>query len=235
LGRLLTFTCICLILFLGISVFFRVGEIQVEGDTRYTSEQIIAAAGLDGGAHMLFISANVIQDNIRREMAFANQVEVRRRWPATLEITVTDKVPVAFVRAERGYLILDSKCQVMEIRERPDLPGLVPIEGISPILPVVGTVIALGEIGHGKVAYLQSLLPVIEDLGLADRLERIEIAHVNDVRLTYAGGRFEVLLGQNRDLDYKLAMLLGTVERLGDYEQGIIDLSRGDAAHFRPT
>jgi len=231
----LTFTCICLILFLGVSVFFRVGEIRVEGDTRYTSEQIQTASGLDYRAHMLLLNTDTIRDNIRRQLPYAYRVEVRRQLPATLEITVTDSAPIAFVRAERGYLILDRQCRVLEIRDSLDLPDLIPVEGIDPILPVEGAVIALGEIGQGKVAYLRNLLPVIEGLGIADQVERIEVVHVNDVRFTYAGGRFQVLLGPNRDLDYKMAMLLGTIERLGDYEQGIIDLSQGAAAHFRPT
>jgi len=207
----------------------------VEGDTRYTGEQVQAASGVDHRAHMFFINPAAIRDNIRRQLPYADQVEIRRQFPGSLEITVTDSAPIAFIRAERGYLILDRQCRVLEIRDSLDLPDLIPIVGVSPILPVEGTIITPGEIGQGKVTYLQSLLPIIEGLGIADQVERIEVAHVNEIRLIYADGRFEVLLGPNRDLDYKLAMLLGTVERIGEYERGIIDLSQGGPAHFRPT
>jgi len=44
-GRLISFLVVALALSLGISVFFRVGEIRVEGDSRYTAAQVISASG----------------------------------------------------------------------------------------------------------------------------------------------------------------------------------------------
>jgi len=230
----LTFLGVVIVLFFGIAVFFQISEIRVEGETRYSSEEIQEASGVRRGDHMFSINATTIFRNIQGQLPYVEEVSVQRIFPSRLEITVRDGIPLAFIRTGQGNLLLERRCRVLEICTGPPMSGLIEIEGLDPILPREGEVIALGEAGSGKVAYLQNLFALLEEMGMLHDVETIELANANDLRLHYAG-RFIVLLGQNRDLDYKLAMLLGTVERLGAYEMGVIDLAQGGPAHFRPS
>ena len=52
----LTVLLICAALFLGMSVFFKVSKITVEGSTLYTPEEVIEASGIELGENLFFIN-----------------------------------------------------------------------------------------------------------------------------------------------------------------------------------
>ena len=233
LAKLFTFCLICFVLFMGISVFFRVSVIYVEGDTRYSREEIIRAAGVDYGARLLLLNSAAAESGIRSNLHHVETVEVNRRFPGRLEIAVQDATPLAAVWTDKGYLILDREGRVLTRGETEPAAGLIKIWGIVPILPVEGEVLALGEEGREKVQYLRALLSAIYQEGVAFRVESIDLSRAHDLRLSY-DGRFEVHFGSNRLVNEKVRAMIRVGDALDEDEKGIIDLSQGRNAYFRP-
>ena len=234
LGRVFRFCLICLVLFFGISVFFQVSAIYVNGETRYSSAEVIEAAGVGYGTRLFLVNNSAVESGIRARLPFANEVEVSRRFPSRLEITVNDAAPIAAVWSENGYLILDKQSRVLERGDRSLAEGLISIQGVNPILPVEGQVLVLGDEEREKVAYLRELLSALAAAGIADQVESIDLSRATDLRLRYAD-RFEVHFGPNRHVEEKVRALVRVSEALGDLERGVIDLSQGRNAYFRPA
>ena len=225
LGRIVTFLVICLVLFLGVTVFFRVNEIVVDGDTRYTDREVIEASGLTIGAHMLLIREDAVRSGILNNLPYAGLVEFRRQFPSRVTLTVTDAVAVALVHFEDGYLLLDRGAQILERVDTRPAEGLILLEGLqTPILPRVGQVLALGEEGRAQLVYLQDILGTFWTLGLTSRVSVLDMQEVHNPQFIY-GERLTVLLGPHHNLQRKLDMLSGIVAYLDEDERGVIDLN----------
>jgi len=220
-----TFLVICLVLFLGVTVFFRVNEIVIHGDTRYTDREVIDASGIEFGSHMLLLREDAARAGILDSLPYAGLVEISRRFPSRIEITVTDTVAVAFVQTVEGYLLLDRGARILENASDRPTEGLILVQGLeTPILPREGQVLALGEDGRAQLAYLQEILGTFWTLGLASQVSVLDMHDVYNPRFTYRE-RFTVLLGAHHNLQNKLGMLVGIVDYLDEDEIGVIDLN----------
>jgi len=230
----MTFMVICLVLFLGVSVFFRVNEIQVEGETRYTAEQVVAASGIDFGTHLFFVDGMAARREIQARLPYVGQVEILRRFPNRIVIAVDETAPVALFRFEQGYLILDRNAKILErADEAPSSLRLIRLLGLpEPILPREGETLALGEAGRERLRYLQNILGALSTMGVVSEVSFVDMTELHDPEVHYAD-RFTVRLGPNRNLPHKMGMLVGIVGTMDDYESGIIDLNPEQPV-FRP-
>ncbi|MCL2368882.1 MAG: FtsQ-type POTRA domain-containing protein [Oscillospiraceae bacterium] len=231
-GRLISFLVVALALFLGISVFFRVGEIRVEGDSRYTAAQVISASGVEEGAHLFFLNFAMIEQEILKGLPYVGHVEFRRQFPSTLEIRVRDTIPMALIQVEGDYLVIDRYGKILERAQSPPTMRLITVEGLAePILPRPGEILYLGEEGRYELRYLQDILRTFSTLGLGPRVSMIDLTELHDPTFLFEE-RFLVRLGPNRQLNQKMDMLVGVVDFLGEEESGTIDLNNADRPIF---
>lgn len=232
LGKLLTFAFICLVLFLGITAFFRVNEIEVSGDTRYSRSEVIEASEIEFGSHLFLLRADTARANILSRLPYAGHVEVLRQFPSRVEIIVTEALPVAFLQTEGGYLLLDRSARILERTEHRPIQRLVELQGFeTPILPREGEVLALGEEGRAQLLYVQDILYLFSSLGLAPWISELDMTYVQSPQFIY-DARFTVLLGPRRDVRHDMNMFIGILAELDEDESGMIDL-RPENPFFR--
>jgi len=228
----LTFLLICLILFLGVTVFFRVNEIIITGDTRYSRLEIIEASEIELGTHLLLFREDVARANILSRLPFAGHAEIVRRFPSRIEIIVTEALPVAFLQAEGGYLLLDRSARILEQVEHRPIQRLVYLQGLErPLLPREGEILALGEEGRAQLAYLQDILDLFGSLGLVPWVSELDMSDVHNPQFIY-DERFTVLLGPRQDVRHDMNMFVGILAELEEDEFGLIDL-RPENPFFR--
>ena len=137
------------------------------------------------------------------------------------------------VESEGTYYVLNENCKILDTTDAAGAASLIQVSGISPILPVVGQRISLGDAERAKVDFLRELLTISTDMGIIAEISDISLASIADVRFTYQS-RFEVVLGGLDQLEYKLGLLQTTVDNLADGDSGTIDLSRDRQAHYIP-
>ena len=183
---------------------------------------------------MLFINAEAAGRQIRYRLPYIGQVEMRRRFPNRLEISVSETVPVAKISFEYGYLILDRDAKILERVEEPPLIRLIYLYGLpEPLLPRPGEILVLGEAARYELAYLRDILGAISAVGIARDVSRIDMTALHDPEMMIYDGRFTVRLGPNRNLRQKIDMLVYILADLGEGEQGMIDLNP-EMPIFRP-
>ena len=232
LGKFFMFLLICLILFLGLTVFFRVNEIEVSGDTRYSRQEIIEASGVELGAQLLLLREDTVRENILSRLPYAGRVEIVTRFPSRIEIIVTEALPLAFLRAEGAYLFLDRSARILERTEQRPMQRLVYLQGLeTPILPREGEVLALGEDGREQLLYLKDILELFGNLGLVPWISELDMSDVHNPQFIY-DERFTVLLGPRQNVRHDMNMFVGILAELDEDEFGIIDL-RPENPFFR--
>lgn len=226
-----SFVIICVALILGLSVFFRVANIEVEGNSIYSAEEIIEASGIEKGDNLFFINKFTAVSRINSKLPYIEKAVINRSLPNRLVIEVTESSAIAYVTAEDGYWTIDRSCKLLAGINPDETANLIRVEGITPIAPAVGDIIEAGEAEKPKVTYLSEILRQIYALGMAKDVTSIDVSDVSNPEFQYLG-RFRVRLGSNTDVEYKFQVLLSAVSKLGDGDSGTLDLSIDKRAHL---
>lgn len=114
-----------LIYFLNSSVF-DLQEITVEGNTYFTSEQVIERSGMTTGVNVIF---GVDKKDIKKELLkdpYVKNVNVRKNYPNKVTLELEERIEAAAVPFTKEYIITDAEGLVLRTTEvEPKLPILV--------------------------------------------------------------------------------------------------------------
>ena len=105
--------------------FFRLRRVQVVGARYLRADSIVALLGVDT-TRSIWDETDDLVARVRKHPQVSD-VEISRRVPGTLIVTVTERVPVAFVPTARGLEPLDAAGRTLRIdpsRVNVDLPVL---------------------------------------------------------------------------------------------------------------
>ena len=104
--KLLSVLLICSAIIVAMTLFFRVGDIVVTGQKRYTAEEIQAASGVELGSNMYLLNKYDVVRAITGELPYIEDIRVNRKLPDTLLIEVRESGrPFALVQDGSAWLI----------------------------------------------------------------------------------------------------------------------------------
>ena len=227
----LSFVLICISVVVAMSIFFRVRTVEVEGNEDYTDAEIVAATGIDAGDNLFFLNRIGAISRMMARLPYIQEATVARVLPDKVVITVKESSAVATVLSETSAWMIDRDCKMMTAVTESEAMGLIPVTGITAILPNVGDVIQVKDGDEAKIEYLSEILLEIEVRGLQSRITNLDISDVNSPTLTL-DGRFDVILGPKGDTIHKFGLFLSAAEQLASGDTGTIDLSIDEKAHF---
>ena len=219
---------------------FRVRSVEVTGSAYYTADEIRAACGVAQGDNLLTLSRARIAGNIMAELPYVSTVQVTRRLPDTLELTVTEyDVTYAAQGADGASYLITADGKITEKIDETAARGHIAVTGLQLADPVVGqqlTVAGDDDVAaQGQHDALCALLQALEEAGLTKKAASVAVPSSYELSFWY-GDQYEVKLGNSENLPYKLAYLEKVLESLADYQTGTIDLSfsEGSEARFTP-
>jgi cell division protein FtsQ len=89
------------------SGLFRATDVAVQGHQRLSAAAVRSAAGVPGGTPLVMIDTAAIARRVSDVPAVA-AVDVRRRWPHTVRISVIERVPLLAVPRGSRFALLDA-------------------------------------------------------------------------------------------------------------------------------
>ena len=215
------------------TIFFQVSKINVTGDTRYTSEQLIKSTGVKQGDNMFFLDTEQIAADLKDEYPYLDTVKLRRKLPSTLQIEVSDRTAALSIEQNGKYLILDMYGKVLE-KTKSAAKGTVKVTGV----PMKGLHVGdtVDEDKYGKAASVMKLLELTDQYGMKKHIKTIDVEKAYDVRVTY-DKRYTILLGalEESNLEHKIQFLKAILKEPSLPESGVIDLTDEKEARYRPT
>lgn len=215
------------------TIFFQVSKINVTGDTRYTSEQLIKSTGVKQGDNMFFLDTKQIAADLKDEYPYLDTVKLRRKLPSTLQIEVSDRTAALSIEQNGKYLILDMSGKVLE-KTKSAAKGTAKVTGV----PMKGLHVgdAVDEDKYGKAASVMKLLELTDQYGMKKHIKTIDVEKAYDVRVTY-DKRYTILLGalEESNLEHKIQFLKAILKEPSLPESGVIDLTDEKEARYRPT
>lgn len=231
--KFLTFLVICAAIAVALTLFFKVEDITVTGNERYSQQQIVTASGIEMEDNMFFMNKYAVSDAITSALPYIETVQIRRALPDGLIIAVTEcSAPAAITYSGKTWL-LSTQCKVVDSKPVSAAGDYAHVLGLPLTAAAVGSVITVEEEHVDSAALLQRLLTLLAEKNMLPDVQQIDLGDGSLLTLRYLD-RFEVTLRRDADLNYKLEYLLAVVERLEVNETGRIDMTQADRASFIP-
>ncbi len=232
-GPIMFFLVIVAVIFV-MSVFFRVSDIQVRGNSHYTDEEIIRAIDIEEGDNLFFFDRFAALSRVFAKLPYIDEVTVERSLPNRVVITVTESQALAYIVLGEENWTIDHNCKVLGKANDDELKGLIPILGISPGTLMIGETLETADGDEQIVEFIAEVLEQLEGRGLYTRVGRVDFTDPEQVEFTL-GDKYIVRIGNSSAVDYKFGMLISVLSQLLEGDVGIINVSDGNTAHFSPT
>ena len=227
----LMFVVIIVAIIFVMSVFFRVSDIRVTGNTHYTNEEIIRAIDIEEGDNLFFFDRFAAISRVFAKLPYIEEVTVIRKLPDKVTIEVTESTALAYIKLGDEKWTMDHNCKVLGKAADNETGQLVEVSGISPGTLLIGEQLTTAKGDTAVVEQLAEILYQIQERGLTASISLVDLTSPQDAQLSY-GGRFTVKLGKPDSIEHKFGMLVSVVRKLGSGDVGLIDLSDGKTAHF---
>ena len=247
--KLLCVVGVILALTVGATVFFRVEQVTVSGNQRYTQEEIIAASGIQLGDNLYSLNKVRIDQNIRTTLPYIGDLTINRALPSTIQITVTEWEAVAQVAApgveqvaayqagEKAVTtaqepwLISVKGKLLE--PAPPDSAAIAVTGLIPLSPQAGSMMEVPEGEHTRLAALTALLEALGEAGMQSQVSDIRL-EATQLMVRYAG-RFDVKMKLNADFSYDVRLMRAIREKMeeqdGEGACGSMDLTRSPAVY----
>ncbi|MBQ0084249.1 MAG: FtsQ-type POTRA domain-containing protein, partial [Clostridiales bacterium] len=202
---LLILTLICGVLMF--TVLFPIANITVEGNSLYSSEQIIAAAQVNKGDKLFSVFTEPVNSRVTKALPYVKSIKLEKHLPDTLELKITEaKETFAFASGE-SYFVADGDFKILrDAAEIPENTAEIKIPGKLEF--VCGYTLPSSD----------SSLELVKKT--YDALEKEEMT-VNSIEISEYGyitakisGRFTVYFGTEDDLEGKLSHLKGMIAEI---------------------
>lgn len=205
--------------------FMAVKAIEVEGDTRYTDEEIIAASGIYVGESLLVVNKVEAHNTILAAFPYLDAVDVGNASFSTIRIQVRETPVMGVVETSAGYMVLGENNHALElITDETALPtGAVRIRGAALVNETVGQPL----LEERALNVCATLLVAARENGLTD-LTLIDLTERTNICLMWKD-QIQVVLGNESNLPLQIKALKGVLPTLlgnnGEGATGRLDMS----------
>lgn len=215
--------------------FCRVKVIKVNGVTQYDTNEVIASTGVTEGQNLLLVNAKSIEENLYSLYPYVEKIKLRRIFPTTAEISITEATVRYSIAYNGGYVYISQYGKLLDNRTEKEANSILLVGG--GITDNDGYLKFNDE--YQQQAYEEINTCLNERGDEISKITRIDISDVYNIKLLY-DGRVLMNIGGISDLRYKLNFGLQIVMGSGisDTEYGTLDLTlskENNRAYFNPT
>lgn len=159
-GRLTAVGTVLFVLLLWVFLRFAAvpfGTLVIQGNETLTTDDVYRAGGIPGYVNVVQLSPDELKDRLEKDLRISSAV-VERQFPATIQVTLTERKAAAIVMTMYGFAYVDKDGVVIELE--PQIQGVsVPImTGKKVDTLLLGDTIADPALRAG-LEYLQNLPP----------------------------------------------------------------------------
>ena len=208
---------------------FTVKKIELEKNDRFSIELVQQVTGLKKGANLFEVDLKDCEKALEKR-PYMKEAEVKRKLPDTIVINVDVRQPVAVVKQNGMFIMLDREGYVLEKRKK--LPHYTFFDGITVNEATLGQVVKVKE----EEKY-QQYMALIDEMNAADLYFRKLMIKDKEIRLyarlnLYCTGTKKNLIEGMRDGNLK-AVLYNLSKK--DIEKGVVSVGDDKYYSYRKT
>lgn len=220
---------------LSLTVLFRIDTIEVSGNTRYSSEQVISASGIRSGENLFLADTKHAGAAIAKKLPYIGAAQVSRRLPAKIVIEVKETAASGAVAYNGGYVLIGDNGKALE--QTAAVPNNCPV--------ILGLELSSAQPGQ-QVTYksdvtqrlFETLTQALQKNGM-DKITKIDLRNTYSILVEY-DGRITMNMGISSGFDYKIRFAKSVLDsgKLGTNAKGTLNLSvaeEEDKVYFDPS
>lgn len=196
------------ILFL-LSPVFYIKNIEVEGNSKISSEQIKALLQINSTTNIFEESNNKVNAKLK-ENKYIEKADVRRILPSTLKVNVVEREVEYLLEYANSYAYTDKNGNILEVSANP-VEGKVKIIGYS--TKSLNDQEKLDESDIEKLNNVNSILQSAEQFEIRNKITSINIADQDDYQIYIESEKKIVHLGDTKNLDTKMIYIKAILEK----------------------
>lgn len=197
-----------IILFL-LSPVFYIKNIEVEGNSKISSEQIKALLQIDSTTNIFEESNNKVNEKLK-ENKYIEKANISRVLPSTLKVNVIEREVEYLLEYANSYAYTDKNGNILEISANP-VDGKVKILGYS--TKKLNEHDKLEESDIKKLNNVSIILQSAEQFEIKDKITSINISDENDYQIYIESEKKIVHLGDTTNMDTKMIYIKAILEK----------------------
>lgn len=231
-GRLLIMLAVVAAVVFGVAIFFKVTTIEVQGNSIYAAEDVIAASGVETGDNLLLVNKATTAGNILAALPYVEEVRgIVRSLPDTLVIQIKESEAAFAMQTDVNTTwLVNSRGKALEKVEGELPEGQAQIVGVSVKAPTAGMTVTSAD--QSRLDAALAVLAELDGTGILEHVASLNVEKDYDITVQY-DDRYTIRLGGTDDLAYKIQYLTSILAELSDFQAGTIDLT--DAANKKAT
>lgn len=242
--QLATVVLVVLAMVFGVSLFFKVDSAKttVSGHGIYTPEQIVEASGIQGGENLMTLRETAISSRIMEKLPYISKVRVGIKLPDTVKLMVEELDVVYSAEAEDGnWWLLRADGQIVEKTNAGEAGQHTKLLGVKLNSPEQGKMAVAAErvpdettaegetvpvtvTGSQRLQTAVTIFQYLEQYGVIGSAASVSVENLGALELWY-GERFQVTLGDETQLAFKIRTMKSAIDRMNDYDSGVLDVS----------
>ena len=226
----LSIILITVVIVAGCVVFFKVNQFEVKGNNRYAAEEIVEASGIDTGDNLCLVKKTDAAGKVLSRLSYVRSVNIRRKLPDTIVITVVETDAVAAVKTEDSWWLMNAEGQLLE--ELKDAGDYIEITGLPLVAPKAGETVAVEADYRLMRRSLIELLTAMQGRDLLKKVRSIQCSDEAQLIMNY-NGQLKVKMRTDADYDYQVKMLEAVLEKYVNVnwtkkDKGTLDMTYED-------
>ena len=210
---LIVIIIVAILLFL-LSPIFKINNIQVKGNEKISSSEIISLSTIEKGTNLFKVSKRETVKKIKQN-AYIESVTINRKIIDTIEINVKERKVAYMLEYKGSYAYIDNNGYILEISSE-ELEGIPKLKGYKTIEENIklGNRLEAEDIDNLKV--ISKILDVSENYEIKQYISNINMENSSNYILYLKSENKTVYLGDTANLDIKMLYLQSIIEKEKD-------------------
>lgn len=238
--RMATVLAVVAAIILGMSLFFKVETVTVNGMQKYTAWDVREASGISDGENLLGISKAKVSDSILKNLPYVQSVRVGIKLPGTVHIEITEFPVVYAIEDTEGlWWLIGADGRVADVTTAAEAMDITRILGIRIVDPQLGSAAVAEEpapeldeegneipvtvYGRERLALALEMVGILEENGILGKMASVDVTDLGALTMWY-GNQYKVLLGDRSRLSHKIGAMNSAIGQFGSYDSGTLDV-----------
>ena len=214
-----------------LSPIFNITEINVSGNSKISSEEIISLSGIQKNENTFKINKKTVKDKIR-ENPYIDTISIKRTLPDSITIYVTERVATYRINKANTYMLINNQGYMLEITDE---------ENNLPI--ITGLQTTDEEIQEGNRLCVEDLEKLEDVLKISESaktnelyslITEIDISEKDNYKLVIPSEKKIIHLGDTSKLPVKMGYIISIMEKEKDEGEILVNTDlENEGAIFR--
>ena len=210
-------------------VFFKVKDVEITGNVRYSVGEIRSAAGIAEGDNLYSVGEAELNRRLTEKLPYVSAVTLERELPSTLRITVSETEAVMYSELYGGKYLISQDLVVLERSDNADTANMVEVSAGDVRKCYSGESLTYADVRMADV--VRTLYATLAEYGLISGVDSFSIKNRFDISIRYRD-KLDVYFGSIDNIDIKVRFFVGILEHLYEDDKGKLDISNIKEASF---